>query len=149
MNFTHPLCISVGQVVIDCNNVNTLALKCIQIGRQCRYQCLTFTSLHLSDTTLMQDHTADQLNSVMAHAKYTGCCLSDNCISFHKEIIQCLSFRQTLLKLICLRSQFFIRQLLHSRTHGFNFINDWIYSLQFSLTVCTHNLAENSHIVLS
>ena len=107
------------------------------------------TSLKKDLFFLRMQHATNQLDSVMAHAKYTGCCFSDNCISFHKEIIQCLSFRQTLLKLICLRSQFFIRQLLHSRTHGFNFINDWIYSLQFSLTVCTHNLAENSHIVLS
>ena len=109
MDSTHPFCISISQVIIDCNNMNPLALKCIQVCRECRHKCLTFTGFHLCNTALMQDHTTDQLYSVMTHAKNTGCRFSDNRVSFHQKIIQCLALGQTFLELVCLCPQLFIR----------------------------------------
>ena len=50
--------------------ITGIALQRIQISRKCRYQCLTFTCLHLCDTSLMQDNTTDNLYSVMLHAKH-------------------------------------------------------------------------------
>ena len=108
MNLTHPLSISFCQIVIDGYDVNTLAFQCIQICRKCGNKCLTFTGLHLSDTSLMQDNTTNDLYTVMLHTKnslraftYYGEC-------FRKKIIQCLALAQTFLELSGLVSQLFI-----------------------------------------
>ena len=45
--FSHPLSITLCQVIIDSNNMNTLAFQCIQICRKCGHKCLTFSGLHL------------------------------------------------------------------------------------------------------
>ena len=102
MNFSHPLGISFCQIIIDRDDIYPFALQRIQISRKCRYQCLTFTCLHLCNTSLMQDNTTDNLYSVMLHAKHTACCLTYGRIRFRKQIVKCLSFFQTLLIFFCL-----------------------------------------------
>ena len=59
MYLSHPLWVTLCQIVIDRNDMYTFSCQCIQICRKGRYQCLTFTSFHLSDTSLMKNDTAD------------------------------------------------------------------------------------------
>ena len=108
MNLTHPLSISFCQIVIDGNDVNTLAFQCIQICRKCGNECLTFTGLHFSDTSLMQDNTTNDLYTVMLHAKNSLSAFTYYGKSFRKKIIQCLALAQTFLEFSGLVSQLFI-----------------------------------------
>ena len=108
MYLSHPLSITLCQIVVDSYDMNTLSFECIQICRKCRNQCLTFTSTHLRDTSLMQQDTTDQLHAVMFHMKNTVCCLTDNGKCFWKQIIQCLALFKTFLELWCLCLQLFI-----------------------------------------
>ena len=100
--FSHPLGITLCQIIIDCDNVNAFSFQRIQICRKCGYQCLTFTCTHLCNTSLMQDDTADQLYPVMAHPHTSICTFSYNCICLRENIIQCLSLFETFFKLSCL-----------------------------------------------
>ena len=108
MDLTHPLGISFCQVIIDRNDMNALAVQCIQVGRKGGYQCLTFTSLHLRNTSLMQNNAADQLNPIMTHTKNSVCRLTNNRKGFNQQIIQRLSLCKPLFKGTCLISQLFI-----------------------------------------
>ena len=148
MNLTHPASITACEIIIDGYNMNALSLQRIQICRECGYQRLTFTSLHLCNTSLMKDHTTDQLYPVMLHTKYTLCCLSDSCKCLWKKIIQSLSCCQSLLVFFCLIFQFLIGQRLHSRTQCFDLVNGGSNQFQFSLTVSTEQFVDNIHILL-
>ena len=129
MYFTHPLGISLRQVVIDRYDTDTLALQSVQICRKCGYQCLTFTGLHLCDTSLMQDNTTNDLYSVMFHTKDTACGLADCCKSLRKKIIKCLSLVQSFLIFFCFRFQLIVGKSYHLITIRFYFIDDRINAL--------------------
>ena len=104
MDASHPLGISLGEVVVDSDDVDTLPLQRIQIGRTGGYERLTFTGSHLGDTTLMKNDTTDQLYREVLHLIHTPCSLTYCSIGLRKDLIQTLSLRQTLLELrgLCL-----------------------------------------------
>ena len=108
MDFTHPLSISFCQVVVDSYDMDTLAFEGIQVCRKGRHEGLTFTSLHLCDTSLMENDTTDDLYTVMLHAKNSFRTFTNNCKSLRKKIIQCLSLVQTFTEFSGLVSQLFI-----------------------------------------
>ena len=108
MNLAHPLSITLCQVIIYGNDMNTFPFQRIQICRQCRYQRLTFTGTHLCNTALMQDHTTDQLYTEMAQPDGSLGSLSYNGISLRKNIIQRLALCQSFLELIRFPTEFLI-----------------------------------------
>ena len=98
MHLSHPLGITLSQIIIDRYDMHALACQRVQISRKGGNQSLSFTSLHLSDTPLVEDNAADQLHAVMLHAQGTDRCFPNHCICFRKNVIQRLAFRQTLLE---------------------------------------------------
>ena len=126
MYFSHPFSITFCQVIIDGNDMNTFSFQCIQICRRCGNKCLTFTGLHLCDTSLMKNDTTDELYPVMLHAKHTFCSFTDSCKSFRKKIVQSFSFCKSFFIFFCFTTQLLIRQCLHLRTITFDFIRDRI-----------------------
>ena len=129
MDLTHPFSITLCQVIINGNDVNTLAFQCIQVCRKSRYQGLTFTGTHLSDTALMKDDTTHQLYTEMLHTKHSLTSFTYNRKSFRQEVIQGLTFCQTILEFLGFASQFSIRELLHLWTQGIDLVHDRIDSL--------------------
>ena len=103
MDTSHPLSISLCEVVVDGDDMNALSLQRIQIGRTGGYEGLTFTGSHLSDTALVKNDTTDQLYREVLHLIDTPCGLTYCRIGLRKNLIQTLSLRQTLLKLRGLR----------------------------------------------
>ena len=87
MDLSHPLRITLSQVIIDRNDTNALSCQCIQIGRQRGNQCLTFTGTHLGDTSLMQHDTTDQLHTEMLHIQDTLTCFTYGCKCFRKQTV--------------------------------------------------------------
>ena len=92
MHLSHPLRITVRQIIVDCDHMDALALQCVQISRQRGYQRLSFTGTHLRNTSLMQNHAADQLHPVMLHPQHAPGGLPDRCKCLRKQIIQRCSF---------------------------------------------------------
>ena len=148
MYLTHPLRITLRQIVIDGNNMDTLAFQSIQISGKGRHQSLTFTGTHLCDTSLMQNDATDQLYSVVFHVQNTLCSLSHGCISLRKQIVQSLSLGQTLLVLFGLPPQLLIGKCLHCRAECLDLVHQRFNTLQFSGTVRAKYLLNNAHFFL-
>ena len=64
---SHPLRVTLGQIVVDGDHMHTLAGKCVQEYRQGCYEGLSFTCRHLRDLTLMEHDAADELHVVVDH----------------------------------------------------------------------------------
>ena len=108
MNLSHPLRISFCKVIIDGYDADTFAFQCIQVCRQCRNKCLTFTGLHLCNTSLVKNDTTDKLYTVMLHSKDTFAGLTYNGKCLRKQVIQCLSLFETFLELSRFSFQFLV-----------------------------------------
>ena len=67
MNPSHPLGVTLCQVVVYSDNMHALACQSIQIGRRGGNQRFSFTGSHLRDTALVKDDAADELHPVMFH----------------------------------------------------------------------------------
>ena len=108
MHLSHPLSITFCQIIIDSNDIYAFSIQRVQIRRKRGYERFSFSCLHLCDTSLVKDNTADNLYSVMAHAQAPECSLAHDSVRFRENIVQCLPLRQTLLKFSCLSSEFFV-----------------------------------------
>ena len=140
MDFTHPLSISFCQVIVDAYDMHAFSFQRIQISRTGRNQRLTFTGSHLSDTSLMQNNTTDQLYPVMLHIQHTLSRLTHCSKCLRKQIIQRLSLCQSLLELSGLILQLLVRHRLHRRPQRFNLIHQRHNSFQLPGTVRSKDL---------
>ena len=73
----HPLRVTLSQVVVHGNDVNTITSQGIQEDRSCTYESLTLTGSHLGNLTLVENDTTEELNVVVDHFPLhivaTGC----------------------------------------------------------------------------
>ncbi len=84
---SHFDAVTLGQIVIDGNNVHTLASQGIQICRQGSNQGLAFTSTHLCNFSLVETNTSHHLHVKMPHAHDTAGSLTNHCKSLWQDII--------------------------------------------------------------
>ena len=146
MDFSHPFGISVSQIIIDRNDMNAASGQRIQICRQSGYQRLTFTSLHLRDTSLVKNNSTNQLYPVMFHPQHTLCCLAYGGKCFRKEGIQRLTFLITFFVFFCLCTKLLICELLHLGAQRLDLIYDRRDSLQLSGAVGAEKLFRYFHV---
>ena len=125
----HPFRVTVCQVIVYCNYMNSLSLKGIEVcGHNC-HEGLTFTSFHLGDTSLMKDDASDELNSEGFHLSYSPCSLSYCCKSLRKKVIQSFSLSEPVFKFYCFCLKLFIGKRLHCAVITFDFIYNRVYLL--------------------
>ena len=67
---SHPLRVTLSQIVIDGNHVHALMRESIEEYWQSSHQCFTLTSCHLGNLTAMQHHATDKLHIVVHHIPY-------------------------------------------------------------------------------
>ena len=111
VDLSHPLAVSLCQIVVDRDNMYALSGQRIEVYRQSRHKCLAFTGLHLGDASLMQDDAADDLYTVVTHTQHAVRRLSHGRKRLRQQRIQRLTVRITLLELRRLGAQFLIREL--------------------------------------
>jgi hypothetical protein len=99
-----PLRVTLGQVVVDCDQVNAAALDSVEVHRHGRDQRLTFTGLQLGDFALVQDGRADELHVERALAEPTVDRLAHDGEGLGQQVIQRLAVLEALAKLIRLRA---------------------------------------------
>lgn len=66
VNLAHPAGVALGQIVVDGDDVDTLAFERVEIDRQCGHQGFAFAGLHFGDHAIVQHHAAQQLNIEVA-----------------------------------------------------------------------------------
>ena len=112
VKLAHPLAVALGKVIVDGDDVDTLAGQCIQIGRQRCHKGLAFTSLHLGDVAPVQGDAAGDLHREMLHAQHTPCGLAADSEGIGQNIIQRFTVGQLLLQCRSLGLQLGIRHRL-------------------------------------
>ena len=88
IKFPHPLRVTLGQVVIDCDHVYSATAERIQINREGSYQRFPFTGLHFCDLALVQYHATDKLHVEVSHLEDATTGLADNRESFDQNFVQ-------------------------------------------------------------
>ena len=99
VDLAHPLRVTLGQVVVDGDDMHALAGQCVEVSRQSSYQGLTFTGLHLGDAALVQDDAADELHPVGAQTQHAPGGLPAGSKGLGQDVIQGLPVLQALLEL--------------------------------------------------
>ncbi len=72
----HPLGVAARQVVVDGDDVYTLAFERVEIGGQGRDERLAFAGFHFGDPAGVEHHAADQLHVEVAHVEHAPPCLA-------------------------------------------------------------------------
>ena len=74
---SHPLRVTLGEVVVDGHDMHTVSCQRIEEYRQGSDEGLTLTSSHLGNLTLMQYNTTEELYVIVYHLPFkvvTTCC---------------------------------------------------------------------------
>ena len=135
MDAAHPLGISVGQIVVDGDDMHAFAFEGIEVSGKGGHEGLTFTGTHLCDTALMQDDTADELYTVVLHTENTFAGFTDGGEGFGEQIVEGFAVGEAFSELSGLVAEFFVGHVLHGRSQSFDFIYDRIDTLQLALAV--------------
>src|SRR3972149_9611774 len=130
---THPLGITLCQVVVNCDDVDALAGKGVEIGRKGSNQGLALTSLHLRDLAVVEDHTSHELDVEMSLANGTLGGLPHSGEGLRQQAFQCLSAGQTLLELLSLQTKLFVAELAEAGLQGVYLRHRRLQLLELSL----------------
>ena len=61
-NRRHPARVPLSQVLVDGNNVHTIAGQCVEVSRQGRNQCFALTGAHFRNISLVQNDATNKLH---------------------------------------------------------------------------------------
>ena len=145
VDLTHPLAVSLGQVIVDGDHVNTLAAEGVEVGGEGGYQGLAFTGLHLGDAALVQHDTAHQLHAVGAHAQHAVRGFPGGGKGFGQNIVQRFAVSQALLELHGLMLELGVGQSLVFFGQRVDFIHDGIDGFQLPGAVVSKQFLHQTH----
>ena len=94
MNAPHPLRVALSEVVVDRDDVHTLAREGIEVGGQRRDEGLALTGAHLGDVAEMEGGTTHELDVVVALPQGPPSGLADGGESLGEEVVKCLALLQ-------------------------------------------------------
>ena len=92
----HPLGVAAGQVVVDGDDVDALAVERVQVGGQRGDERLAFAGLHLGDPAAVQDDAADQLHVEVPHVQHAAAGLADDRERLGQQIVERLAVGEPL-----------------------------------------------------
>ena len=87
----HPFHVAAGEVVVDRDDVDALAVERVEIGGQRGDERLAFAGDHLGDVAAVQDHAADDLHVVVPHAEEPAARLAAGGEGFDQEVVERLA----------------------------------------------------------
>ena len=122
VDLAHPLRVTLGQIVVDGDDVDALALEGVQIGRQNCNQGFAFAGLHLRDTALVQDDAADQLDPIGPHPQHTPGGLPNRREGLRENVVQGFAPGKPRLEGLGLPSQLLVGERLIGLVQGLDLI---------------------------
>ena len=114
----HPLRVALGQVVVDRDDVDALAVERVQVAGQGGDQRLAFAGLHFGDLAVVQHHAADQLDVEMAHVEDAAAGLADHGEGFDQKVVERGALGDSLFEFDGFGGQIDIGELAHARVRG-------------------------------
>ena len=113
IDLPHPVAVAAGEIVVDGDDMDALALQRVEVGGERRHQRLALTRAHFGDLAAMQHDAAHHLHVEMPHAQHPDGGFAHRGEGFGQQIVQRLARRQPLAELDGLRGQIRIVQRLH------------------------------------
>ena len=107
-----PLGVTLGQVVVDRDEVDVLARQGVEVQRHGGDEGLSFTGLHLCDVALVEDDAAHHLDVEETDAHGTLERLADGRERLEEELLERLAVGHALLELGGLAAQLLVGELL-------------------------------------
>ena len=138
----HPLCVPVGQVVIDCHHVNALSGQGIQEHWERRCERLSFARPHLGDLPVVEGHAPQKLHVEMPHLHDALRAFADNRKSLGKDRIQGLASRHTAFEFMGLLAQLLIGQSLELRLHRVDSLHSLAVLLEQTIVATAENFGQ-------
>ena len=126
----HPLGVALGQVIVDGNDVYTLAGNSVEVAGQRGDQGLAFAGLHLGDMPLVQCHGANELHVKVTHARDALGSLTHGGKSLGEHVVERLAVGVTLTELIGLGAELFLGHLLKLGLKTVDLIDDLVVALK-------------------
>ncbi len=153
VDLSHPLRVALGQIVIDGDDMNTLARQRVQVGCQRGHQGFTFAGLHLGNPAIVEHHAADQLDVVVTLAERALGCFADNRKSFRQQIVQFFPIFQAGAEFCGLSPQCVVRKRRYLRFQCVDYADAGFVGLQFAVVAGAKdplgNCAKASHQEMS
>ena len=120
----HPLGVAAGQVVVDGDDVNALALERVQVGRQRGDERLAFAGLHLGDLALVEHGAADQLHVEVPHVEHAAAGLAHDGEGLGQQVVERLAVGEALAELGGLAAQLLVGERLERGLEGADLADD-------------------------
>ena len=121
-DLTHPVAMVFSEIFVDGDYVHAFARESVEICGKGRDEGLAFARLHLGNSALMQDDTADHLNVEMFHSQHAPARLSYGSERFGKQIVQLFARRVSVLVLLSAGGEFLVRHSLEFRLQRHDFV---------------------------
>ncbi len=139
----HPFGVPARQVVVDRDDVDALAGEGVEVAGEGRDQGLALAGPHLGDLALVQDHAADQLDVVVAHAEDPARRLADDRESRHEEIVEALAGGELPSELLGLAAQRLVGERPDSGLEGVDRGDHRLQALDVALVFVAENLRDD------
>ena len=114
----HPFRVAGGQVVVDGDHVDTVALERVEVHRERRHQGLALTGLHLGDPPEVEGHPPHQLDVEVALAQHPPGTLPHQGERFDQQVLEALPPFEALAERRGAVPELFVGARLHLRLEG-------------------------------
>src|SRR5690606_31873728 len=129
----HPCRVAARQVVVDRDHVHALAGEGVEVGRQGPDQGLALAGAHLGDLAHVQDHAADQLHIVVAHAQDADAGLAADREGLGQDLVERFAVCDAFLELGRPGLELFVAERLHLRLERVDLLDDTAELLEQAL----------------
>ena len=146
VDLAHPLRVTLGQIVVDGDDVHALAGEGVEVGGQGGHQGLALAGLHLGDAALVQHDTTDELHPVGAHTQHTVRRFPDGGKGLGEDVVGGLTVMKTLLELSGLGLELGIGERFILLLQRFDLVGDGVDLFKLVVAVCTEYFGEKTHI---
>ena len=126
----HPLGVTLGQVVVDGDDVHALTGDSVEVAGQGGDKGLAFAGLHLGDMPLMKRHGADKLHVKVTHAHGALGSLTHGGKGLGEHVVERLAVGVALAELISLAAELLLGHLLKLGLKTVDLVDDLVVALK-------------------
>ncbi len=143
---SHPVAVTLRQVVVDGDDVHPFAQQGVQIHRQGGHQGLALPGLHLGDLALVQHDAADELDIEMALTQGAPGRLAHGGERLGQDVIQILAVFKPRPKLVGLGAKLGVGERLELRLQRVDALDDRLKALQLLLVGVQYAVEDIDHL---
>ena len=145
VNFSHPVAVALGQVVVDGDDVDPFPGQGVEVGGEGGHQGLALAGLHLGDAALVENDAADELHPVGAKPQNPVRGLPAGGKGLGEKIVQGLPLLIPLLEFCGLGLELGVGEPLVLLFQGLDFADNGINALDLLCHVGAEQFGQKTH----